>query len=68
MVRKGIVLAIEAQQSRHVDDSLVDLSPLGPPRDLLQEVFKETAGAAQPAGQQVYPRATAQRLPGHHPA
>jgi hypothetical protein len=67
-VRKWIVLAIEAEQSRHVDNPLVHLSPLRLPRHLFQEVFEEAAGAAQPTGQQIYPRATAESLAGNHAA
>ena len=67
-MRQRIVLAVEAEQSRHVDDPLVHLSPLSLPRHLLQEILKEGAGATQPAGQQIHPGATAERLAGDHAA
>jgi hypothetical protein len=68
MVRKWIVLAIEAQQSRYVDNPLVHLSPLGLPRHLLKEIIKEAAGAAQPSGKQVHPGTSAETLPSDHAA
>jgi hypothetical protein len=67
-MRKWIALTVEAEQSRHVDHPLVHLSPLGLPRHLLQEFFEEVADTPQPAGQQVYPGAAAERLAGDHAA
>jgi hypothetical protein len=67
-VGKWIVFTVEAQQSWDIDNPLIHLSPLGFPWHLLQEIFKDSAGATQPAGQQVDPGASAKRLPGHHPA
>ena len=63
-----IVLAVEAEQSWHIDDPLVHLPPLGLPRHLLQQIFEEVAGATQPARQQICPGAAAESLARDHAA
>ena len=67
-MRRRILLAVEAEQSRYVDDSLVHLPPLSLPRHLLQQILKEGAGATQPAGQQIHPSAATEGLAGDHAA
>ena len=61
-----VLFAVEAEQPGYVDDAIVHLPPLGLPRHLLQQLIKQSAGAAQPARQQIDPGAAPQILAGHH--
>jgi hypothetical protein len=63
-----VILAVEAQQARYIDHSLIHLAPLGLPRHLLQQILKERAGPTHPTGQQINPSPTTQRLAGDHAA
>src|SRR3954453_8874675 len=61
-----IVLAIEAEQTRHVDNPLVHLPSLGLPGHLFEEILEEAIGTAQPAGQQVNPGTATESLACDH--
>src|SRR6478609_1982007 len=46
-----VTLVVEAEQPRHVDDALVHLALLRPPRHLLDQVVEQLLGAGEPARQ-----------------
>src|SRR4051794_35104771 len=52
--------AVIVQQSRHVDNVVVHRSPLGAPRDALDQIGEQLVGALEPAGEHVDPRAGGQ--------
>ena len=56
-VGEHLVVAVEAQQARHVDDRVVHLAALGVPGHVAPQRRVEQVGAADEAGHDVDPRA-----------
>ena len=60
-----LVVAVEPQQAGDVDDGVVHLAALGPPRHVAAQRGEQLVGAADEAGHDVDPRAVGEGRAAH---
>jgi hypothetical protein len=62
-IRQRIPVVVKGNQSRHIDDPVVHLSPLGSPRNTLHEALEQEIGAVHPIAVKIYPCTTRKKDP-----